>query len=442
MDSNVSKHEQIDVVSKVRCWRNLRYGQAPMGPRRFAPPQMHGLSDEDFQQGLMPQIAIVAPQRPSRLERVTGPLHGETSEDCLRLNVWAREDVAQAQLPAQPVLVWLHGGAWLSGAGTADWYDGSRWAQESAVVVVGVNYRLGALGWLVGDDAQHSNLGLQDIALALRWIQEHIGRFGGDASRMTVMGQSAGGENIAALLQGSQPVPFHQVIVQSAPLGEPVRRWEDAQRIRSLVWRNWSVRSWDEARALPLEQVLAGQLTPAVADLAADSSPLGLVYRVVADELHVPYCEQAEFIARAAARLPSVVGATNEEISAFPGRSLSGEDLELGREIFNAPASYWQRQAHEQGQKSWRYAFGAQPNPEFGACHCVDLPFTFGSFAAFAHAPMLAGADVPLMERSAHAWRAALQSFVCQGHPGWPVRSDVAQPFGQPECQSTSKTRG
>ena len=413
----------------VLCWRNLRYAEAPVGALRFRPPRVCGLSEQDVQLALRPQPPIVAPQRPSRLERVTGPMRGVQSEDCLRLTVWARGDAAGPGAMPQPVLVWLHGGAWLSGGGGVDWYDGSHWARESGVVVVGVNYRLGALGWLAGDDARHSNLGLQDIAVALRWIATHIARFGGDAQRITLMGQSAGGENIAALLQAAGELPFQQVIVQSAPLGEPMRGWDEAQKIRAQVWRNWAVRNWDEARALPVEQILAGQMTPALAAQAGESSHIGLVYRVIADGLHVPEAEQAELVARAAARLPSVVGATHGEMAAFPGRGLGQQDLELGREVFNAPAHQWQRLAHSQGQLSWRYDFAAAPGAEFEACHCVDLPFSFGSFEAFAAAPMLAGADTGSLQALGRRWREALQSFVREGQPGWPEGGGRVQVF-------------
>ena len=411
----------------VRCWRNLRYAEAPVGALRFRPPRICGLDEQDLQLALRPQPPIVAPQRPSRLERVTGSMRGVQSEDCLRLTVWARGDAAASGAEPRPVLVWLHGGAWLSGGGGVDWYDGGCWARESGVVVVGVNYRLGALGWLAGDDARHSNLGLQDIAAALRWIAAHIARFGGNAQRITLMGQSAGGENIAALLQATGELPFQRVIVQSAPLGEPVRGWDEAQAIRAQVWRNWAVRNWDEARALPVEQILAGQMTPALAELAAENSHLGLVYRVIADGLHVPQIEQAQLVAQAAGRLPSMVGATHTEMAAFPGRSLDEPDLELGREVFNAPAHQWQRLAHSQGQRSWRYDFTAAPSAAFQACHCVDLPFSFGSFDAFAAAPMLAGSDINSLQALGRRWREALQSFVRDGQPGWVEGADRAQ---------------
>ena len=90
------------------------------------------------------------------------------------------------------MLVWLHGGAWISGAGSLDWYDGARLAREGDVVVVGVNSRLGALGFLCLPGVADGTLGWLDQVAALRWVRAHIAGFGGDQERVTVMGSRRG----------------------------------------------------------------------------------------------------------------------------------------------------------------------------------------------------------------------------------------------------------
>jgi para-nitrobenzyl esterase len=123
-----------------------------------------------------------------------------TSEDCLNLNIWAPplDDGAD---PA-PVLFWIYGGGFLCGSGTGAWVDGTRYARDHGVIVVSINYRLGLLGnlWLGDIEPKSSDLAIQDQISALRWVQRNIAAFGGDSGRVTIMGQSAGGMSVAALL--------------------------------------------------------------------------------------------------------------------------------------------------------------------------------------------------------------------------------------------------
>lgn len=132
----------------------------------------------------------VFPQAPSRLANVMGNGidRSPQSEDAFLLNVWAPQDAQR-----RPVFVFIHGGGFLSGGGTAAWYDGERVARESGMVVVTVNYRLGALGHFTdARDARGANRAVRDLIRALEWVQEHISRFGGDPASVAVGGQSAG----------------------------------------------------------------------------------------------------------------------------------------------------------------------------------------------------------------------------------------------------------
>src|ERR671916_3207496 len=129
-----------------------------------------------------------------------GPI--EMGEDCLALNVWTPAcDGAR-----RPVLVWIHGGAFVNGSGSTPWYDGTSFAARGDVVCVTINYRLGALGFLHLDDlggeayASSGNVGLLDQVAALRWVRDNIEAFGGDPANVTVFGESAGAMSIGALL--------------------------------------------------------------------------------------------------------------------------------------------------------------------------------------------------------------------------------------------------
>src|SRR6185312_11253084 len=159
----------------------------------------------------------IAPQVKSAAEALIGGTPGEQSEDCLYLNVWT-----QSPQGKRPVMVWIHGGAFVTGAGSLGTYNGRLLAARGDVVVVTINYRLGALGFLNLHDASSGKLpgsgseGLSDQVMALRWVQDNIAAFGGDPDNVTVFGESAGAMSIGALLaMPSARGLFHRAILQS-----------------------------------------------------------------------------------------------------------------------------------------------------------------------------------------------------------------------------------
>lgn len=403
-------------TGQVSCWTGIPYARAPVGELRFEPPlpaEPAGSSTIDTR---LP--GAIAPQLPSRLASVMGHFNARQSEDCLNLSIW-RPEPATSQ--ALPVLIWVHGGAWVSGGSGLPWYDGACLAVTQQCIVVGVNYRLGALGWLAQEEGD-ANLGLLDIELALQWVSRNIGCFGGDPARMTAMGQSAGAENLAALLH-RHPV-FQRVILQSAPLGRPLRSLEQAHRVRDWVYEAWGVASRAEAKGLSLETLLAGQSSPQVMQRMQQHGMAGQVYGVVADGGIVPFETRADFM-RSAAVMPSVIGATRDEMFAFPGGDDRQAHRNAGLELFNDAAQRWQQQAAAAGQACWRYEFTWGPTESFGSCHCIDLPFTFGNWDAFDGAPMLAGGDQDGMRELGGRFQDMIGRMVHQGSPGWDVADDV-----------------
>jgi para-nitrobenzyl esterase len=139
----------------------------------------------------------ICPQLPSRLSFVTGPVTDglQRSEDCQVLSVTAPNDA-----DGLPVMVWFHGGAYVSGSGESSKYDPDALVAEGRVVVVTVSYRLGIFGYCTPLGVDDDNLGLRDQLLALRWVHDNIAAFGGDPQRVTLFGQSAGGDSVYSLL--------------------------------------------------------------------------------------------------------------------------------------------------------------------------------------------------------------------------------------------------
>ncbi|KOC90521.1 carboxylesterase/lipase family protein [Winslowiella iniecta] len=196
-----SQHEGVSI------YRGIPYAQPPTGARRFAPP------------------ARMKPWEGVRDATQFGPMShqggdGNFSEDCLYLNIWSPEARSTAALP---VYVFIHGGGYMSGSGSQPLYEGKHLAQQG-IVVVTLNYRLGTLGFLPSSAAyqQHGttgNWGLLDIIEALKWVQENIRAFGGDPSRVTVGGESAGSCAVSTLIMSPLAKGlFEQAIMQSGSL--------------------------------------------------------------------------------------------------------------------------------------------------------------------------------------------------------------------------------
>ena len=191
----------------IRIFRGIPYAQAPVDEKRFAPPvatpAWQGVKDATNFGHMCVQ-----------------PGQGDFSEDCLFLNVWTPAKKAQEKLP---VYVFLHGGGFSMGAGSQPLYEGTELA-KSGVVVVTLNYRLGTLGFLPSKAAQQKygttgNWGMLDMIEALKWVQNNIESLGGDPSRVTIGGESAGSFAVSTLISSPQAKGlFNQAIMESGAL--------------------------------------------------------------------------------------------------------------------------------------------------------------------------------------------------------------------------------
>ncbi|MEW1646535.1 carboxylesterase family protein [Streptomyces sp. NPDC091219] len=189
-----------------RTFEGIPYAAPPKGALRWAAPRpaapWHGVRDATRPAHACPQAAGEVPG-------------GSTDEDCLHVNVTAPDGADPAH--PRPVIVWLHGGGFTTGAGAS--YDAHRMAVRGDVVVVTVDYRLGALGFLAHDGLPGSGtFGLADQQAALRWVRAGIGAFGGDAHQVTLAGESAGGYSVCAQL--ASPAArglFDRAIIESGP---------------------------------------------------------------------------------------------------------------------------------------------------------------------------------------------------------------------------------
>jgi para-nitrobenzyl esterase len=218
MASVTTRLGEIKGVDLDGCERyaGVRYAKAPVGERRFLPPEPVDAWDGVYD---ATSFGPAAPQAIAAMPGVGVSAGQPMDEDCLFLNVYT----PRADDGARPVMVWIHGGAYTLGSG--DLYDGTSLVRRGDVVIVTLNYRLGVLGWTPLESLDPSlagsgNNGLRDQIEALRWVRDNIASFGGDPSNVTIFGESAGGGSVAAIL--ASPCAdglYHKAIVQSGAAG-------------------------------------------------------------------------------------------------------------------------------------------------------------------------------------------------------------------------------
>uniref|UniRef100_A0A674MTM7 Neuroligin 2a n=1 Tax=Takifugu rubripes TaxID=31033 RepID=A0A674MTM7_TAKRU len=228
----VKKDLNNEILGPVEQYLGVPYATAPIGDRRFQPPEAPG-SWQEIRNAT--QFAHVCPQNihgvlpeimlpvwfTDNLDVAAGYIQNQ-SEDCLYLNVYVPTEDDIRDRRKKPVMLFIHGGSYMEGTGNM--FDASVLAAYGNVIVVTMNYRLGVLGFLsTGDQSAKGNYGLLDQIQALRWLNENIGHFGGDPERITIFGSGAGAScvNLLILSHHSEGL-FHRAIAQS---GTAISSW-------------------------------------------------------------------------------------------------------------------------------------------------------------------------------------------------------------------------
>jgi para-nitrobenzyl esterase len=262
----------------IAAFKGIPYG-ADTAQHRFQPPvapaKWPGVRDCLAWGDRAPQLSVPTGQRPASGEHAARPRagyhlpsdEGQISEDCLHLNVWSSMKGAAKR----PVIVYIHGGAYNSGTVNADLYDGTRLARRGDAVVVTVNHRLNAYGYLylagVTSNpifADAGNTGQLDLVLALQWVRDNIANFGGDSSRVLIFGQSGGGAKCATLM--AMPAAhglFHRVITMSGQQVDAVPAELATERARVVLDKLGIKPGGDlhELLTVPMEELTAAART-------------------------------------------------------------------------------------------------------------------------------------------------------------------------------------
>ena len=213
--------------NNLHIFKGIPYAEPPIGDLRFIPPQVkkpwNGVLETT-------EFGPCAFQGYTALEDITGKLQPE-SEDCLTLNIWtpAIDD------KKRPVMFWIHGGAYIFGGSRSPAYDGTSLALRGDIVIVTINYRLGAFGLLYIPEIT-ANVGLLDQVLALKWVNENIAKFGGDPDNITIFGESAGAYSVITLT--AMPAAnglFRRIIAQSMPIISSKVNKRSTKQLMNLV---------------------------------------------------------------------------------------------------------------------------------------------------------------------------------------------------------------
>lgn len=318
-----------DVVS----WRGIPFALSPVGERRWRDPV--AVADSETER----DATVFGPVCPQPLNPAI-PL-GEDAvqdEDCLVLNVWAP---APSATTPRPVMVWVHGGAYTFGSSSQPLYDATTLVTTGDVVVVTVNYRLGALGFLdlsaaVPQGGFDGNLALKDVLLGLRWVQRNIAAFGGDPGRVTVFGESAGGGLVTTLLATpSAEGLFHRAIAQSSPASSVYGR-ERARRVAEQFLAEIGVDASDTGAADALRSVAVDDVVAAgkaVYATVPTNDPGTLAFAPVVDGTLVPEAPITVLREGRGLAVPLMIGTNKDEASLFsfmksPLIPITGERLE------------------------------------------------------------------------------------------------------------------
>ena len=456
---------------RVTSWIGVRYGAPPTGDLRWRTPE----PPEPWSE--IADASAFGPVCPQPVEpRIPIDLGAPQGDDCLTLNVWASSDTEAGD--GKPVMVWLHGGAYILGSSAQSLYHGGALAGGGEAVIVTVNYRLGALGFLdlsSFGDGFDTNLGLRDALFALEWVRDNITGFGGDPARVTVFGESAGAGMVTTLLASPAAAGlFSGAIAQSSPAtsiydAERGRRFaelfldaldverDDARRLPSIPTAAIlaaSKKVFDEVPVrwpgtLAFAPIIDGDIIPAHPVKLAQEGRTHPVPLIIGTNKHeaalfrwmksplMPISPPAlrAMFTEIAAEQPALQLPSEAQIrTTYRGRPKT-IGMGVARDIGFRMPSIWFAEGHRDVAPVYLYRFDfATPMLRLlrlGAAHATELPYVWGNLVAGPKDPTFKLGGLKAGKTVSARLRARWLSFAVDGAP--------AAPPGDPQWRSYRK---
>src|SRR6476619_7510798 len=445
----------------VNRWRSIPYASPPVGPLRYrAPRPVQPWPGVRYCHG----IGYCAPQQ--RVYTMLAPgRYQPMSEDCLTLNVVSPVDAAQEQQPL-PVMVFIHGGGYMLGSSATPIHDGAALARRGCVYV-SVNYRLGALGCVdlsslsTPDTPIDSNLFLRDLVMALRWVRDNIGSFGGDPGNVTIFGESAGAHAVATLLAVPEAEGLFAQVISESPAAGMVRTPEIAAEYATRFAALLGARKEDGANAVmtarPAELIDAfdrlvrqGQREMIGAFAAGptqstDYLPLEPVAAMRSGAAHrVPLiigtnAEEARLFGRFLKLLPMTEpmierllaeaepGERERITAAYPGYPDAAACIQFGGDFAFGSAAWQIGEAHSSHAPTYLYRYDYAPRTlrwsGLGATHATELLAVFDVYRTKFGRLLTAAVDRRSAMRVSDDVQSRWRAFSRTGVPGegWPA---------------------
>jgi para-nitrobenzyl esterase len=448
------------VEGDLQVFRGIPYAEPPVGELRFMPPQRI----ERYTSTVQAMEFAPSPQQSPPFVNIAPGVDifagiEEKDEDCLALNVWTPGTTG-----SRPVMVWIYGGSFVRGSSTQEAYDGARLARDGDVVVVTLNYRIGALGFLNLElPGWSANNGLRDQLAALEWVRDNIAAFGGDPGRVTLFGESAGAISVSSLLASPQSKGLFQRVIMESGAGRPLVSKENSRGMSSTFMRHLGLEPTDleGVRAKSVEDILAAQMAATLEAMAKEG--IGGGFQPCLDGDLLPAQPVEAVTAGAAAELPIMAGTTKDELRLWRSLDPGLVDMDeaglraraamfLGERADAITDSYLQWNAGETLGDTWlamltarefrapntalldaqaahqpevyNYIFDWQsPIEGLRACHAIEIGFVFGTLGAPGAALM--SPRTPETEAIGQVVRAAWTAFAHGRPPGgdieWPA---------------------
>lgn len=458
------------VKNDVVLFSGVPYAAAPVGEKRFLPPEPHEPWEEVRQ---ATRFAPAAPQLPTG--GMTNALPVRWDEDCLYLNICT----PALDGKPRPVLFWIHGGAYRSGQGAVPWYDGAEFAKNGDIVVVSINYRLGALGFTnlakFGDEYANSGAnGTLDQIAALQWVSDNIANFGGDPAQITVAGESAGAFSVATVMTSPLSERLLKRAIPQSGAGHHTMPAATGQLVAEKFMAELGANSIADLLAASADDILKAQTSieelaarggipelsgvmpfyPSEGNDAIPVAPITAIENGAASHIDVligtnkdestlfvmpGQIDTDEKLLQSAER----IGATPELVEVYRQKFPDATPYDLAVQIqtdysFRIPAIRLAEARFKQDVATYMYLFAWESRAgHLKSTHALEIPFAFNNLDKAGVDAFLGKGELP--QGVADTMHQAWIQFIQTGKPGWPEYDEATRQSMWFDTESTLK---